>query len=285
MKQQEDPAHLEDLQKMYEQSLDALFEKDRLSQLGKIVKGLIHNINGPLQNLSMLVEMLVKGQDQLDGLVSKQPQDFSENWETLSNKQRQRFQRLIQQISILAEMLRDFMILLEIERNESDVDLNLILEKMASVFHSDLFFKHQVDIELRLEKNLPLVPIQGREIIPALMHIFQNAITALKEAPQKKLTIECLRESEDSIRIIFRDSGCGLPSEQSEDDLYDLFHSEWPETASDLENTEKHVGFGLYAVRQLLEPYGVRFRLERHARETLAILQIPVLSRKPVHTK
>ena len=280
MKKRQDPMEPEELRANYERSLDALFEKDRLSQFGRVVKGLIHNINGPLQNLSMLVEMLSKGQDQLDGLALSRPEGFSEKWEGVSSKQRQRFQRLTQQISLLAGILRDFMVLLDIERNQSRVDLNLIIEKMASVFQADLFFKHDVEMDLQLERGLPLASIHGRDIIPALMHLFQNAITALREAPQKKLTIECLRESEEFIRIVFRDSGCGPGAEPSVGDRCDLFYSNWPETVIIHEHGEKHFGFGLYAVRQLLGPYGVEFRLERDLQVTEAILKIPIQPRK-----
>jgi len=283
MTQREDPTEAEGLQTMFGQCLEALFEKDRLSHLGKIVKGLIHNINGPLQNLSMLVEMVAKGQDQLDVLVVNQPHDFSEKWEAISGKQRLRFQRLIQQITLLAEILRDFMVLLEIERNQPEVDLKLILEKMTNVFHADLFFKHHVEMELRLERGLPLVAIHGRDLIPALMHVFGNAITALREAPRKKLTIECSRESANRIRIVFRDTGCGFDPEKSDDDLNSLFCSDWPETASLYDNAEKHFGLGLFTVRRLLGPYSVKFWLERDKDDTLAILLIPVPVRKPSH--
>lgn len=285
MKHPEDLIEAESLRARYELCLEALFEKDHLSQLGRIVKGLIHNVNGPLQNLSMLVEMLSKGQDQLDGLAMSRPQDFTEKWEAVSVRQRQRFQHLIQQITLLADILRDFMILLEIERNRSEVDLNLILEKMAGVFNADLFFKHRVEMELRLEQGLPHVPIHGRDIIPALMHIFQNAIIALEEASEKKLTIECFKESDASIRLVFRDSGRGLDLGRCADDPCELFCSHWPEAASADGSTEKHVGFGLYAVRRLLSPYGVKFWLERCGHETLAILQIPISPRKRAHTE
>jgi signal transduction histidine kinase len=277
MKHRKDPTEPERLRAIHEQSLQALFEKDHLSQFGKMVKGLIHNINGPLQNLSMLVEMLNKGQDQMDGLIASQSRDFSQKWEAISARQRQRFQLLIQQITSLAEIQRDFMVLLEMEKNQQRIDLNLIIEKMANVFKADLFFKHQVDIELRLERSLPHVAIHGRDLIPALMHIFQNAITAMKESPRKKLIIESLRENGDFIRIVFRDSGCGLSSEGRKNDLYKLFYSRWPESFAARGYAEKHHGFGLYAVRQLLGPYGAKFRLERGRDETLAIVLIPVI--------
>ena len=45
--------------------------------------------------------------------------------------------------------------LYEIERCGTELDINAILARMAKVFRSDLFFKHQVKSELRLAKNLP----------------------------------------------------------------------------------------------------------------------------------
>lgn len=264
----------------YGQTLELLLEKDRLSHLGRVVRGLIHNINGPLQNLSMLVEMLIKGQDQLDRMVSGDSQNNPEQWGTVSGKQRQRFDRLMQQISLLGDILRDFMLLIEMERNESELDLNLVLEKLVSVFKADLFFKHQVAMELNLERGLPLVPIQGRHLVPALMHILQNAITAVRGGIEKKVIVESSKEDREWLRIVFRDFGCGLDSDTEIDGRAALF-SRWPEVVSQQEGGEKHFGFGLYAVRSLLEPYGVEFCLMREGHETLAILRIPVKPFQP----
>jgi len=44
-----------------EQYIRALIEKDRSNYSGKFVQGFVHNANGPLQNLTMLTEMLLSG--------------------------------------------------------------------------------------------------------------------------------------------------------------------------------------------------------------------------------
>jgi len=268
-----------------ERYIEALFEKDRFSQVGKLIRGLIHNINGPLQNISMLVEMFIRGQDQLDHLVHKHSHDeehdpsreFLKEWESLFGKQQQRSQRMIHQISAMTEILRDLMTVMEMERNEPEVDLNLALNKLVRVFQSDLFFKHHVELELRLTESLPIVRIPGRNLIPALIHLFQNALTAMKESPRKKLIIECRKDLEvGCIRILFQDSGCGTGTCDGEDVLFDIFYSNWPQSIAKHEQEEKHFGFGLYAVRRLLEPYGVRIRLVRDGEETKAMLEIPI---------
>jgi len=263
------------LQKLFEQSLEALFEKDRLSHLGRLVRGLIHNVNGPLQNVSMLAEMLLKGQDQLDRMAPTKPLEALGEWEKALVKQRQRMERLTQQIANLAGILRDFMVLLEIERNESEVDLRLLLCKLVRVLQSDLFLKHEVEVELNLAEELPLVRILGRDLVPSLMHLFHNCLCALKHGTRKQLTVDCFLEG-DLIKILFRDTGCGVDPRKVQGPYFDLFFSDWPPPSAANENDDKHLGFGLFCVRRLLGPYGVSIRLEPQDPGTRVEVLIPV---------
>jgi signal transduction histidine kinase len=271
----QESADANQLDQMCGRLLDVLFEKDRLSYLGKIVRGLIHNVNGPLQNISMLVEVLTRGQDQMDGLARSPQPVLRDKWDTLSEKQRQRLARLTEQVFLLSEMLRDFMVLQEIERNESEVDIKLVLQKLASIFRADLFLKHQVDLQLLMDEAVPLVRVRGRDLIAALIHLFQNAIRAVRESETKRVVIECRREA-DRIRITFRDSGCGLPADEDVERLFELFHTRWPELSPKADTGEKYFGFGLFAARRLLAPYGAKVGLERRGDETLSILEIPL---------
>jgi signal transduction histidine kinase len=277
-----DPENNSQFDAMYGQFLDALFEKDRLSYLGKIVRGLIHNINGPLQNISMLVEVLMRGQDQLNRVVRGPDGNLPEQWESHFQKQQQRFQRLTEQIFVLVEILRDFMVLQEIERNESEVDLKLVLNKLVAVFQADLFLKHQVDLELQIAEGIPLIRIFGRDLIPSLIHLFRNAIIAVRESERKKIVIEC-RKEEGRIWIVFRDSGCGFGDDQDKERLFELFYSNWRESSTKQDPPEKHLGFGLFAARRLLAPYGVSVSLERKGDETLTILEIPTTHERSVN--
>jgi signal transduction histidine kinase len=144
-------------QTLIEQCIRALHEKDRSSYSGKFVQGFVHNANGPLQNLTMLTEMLISGVDFQDRLFNSHA-DESEKWSDLLGKQRKRLTQMREQISNMAADLREFMQLYEIERCGTEIDINAVLARMAKVFRSDLFFKHQVKSELRLAKNLPHSP-------------------------------------------------------------------------------------------------------------------------------
>jgi signal transduction histidine kinase len=258
-----------------QQLLEALLEKERLGYMGFFTQGLIHNINGPLQNISMLTEFVIKGHEQIHDFVREScGSENLRSWDNLSSKQAQRFKQLGGQISALVEMLRDFMWLHEVERNESDMDLNLLIRKLIPVFRADLFFKHNVELELQLGNRLPLVEIVGRHLIPALIQLFSNAMTALRTAPRKKLIIETRLEGKNAL-IIFRDSGGGFKPEESQK-LFEPFISDWssePSAGSVLQ--ERHFGLGLSMVTSLLKPYGVTVSLKRIEDETHAILEIP----------
>ncbi len=263
---------------LVEKCIDALLQKDRWNHLGGFVQGLIHNINGPLQNMSMLVEVLIKGHEQI-ALRCLDGSPVSIEVNALQEKQGKRLHQLGVQITTLTDMLRSFMILHEIERNESEVDVNLILTKLAETFRSDLFYKHQINVELRLAKNLPLVRILGRHLIPALVHLLQNAVLAMKDSPQKQLTIESSLENA-TIRLSVSDTGCGIDSAQDVKGWFDLFYSGWRKPDFPQNSDERHLGFGLYAVKRLLDPYGVDVTVSPSGTGTTVALSIPSSSRE-----
>jgi len=258
--------------------IHALHEKDRLNYAGKFVQGFVHNINGPLQNLTMLTEMLLSGLDLQDRIFSAACTQ-NENWSELLGKQRKRLIQMREQIIKLADDLKEFMQLHEIERCGTEIDINNLLTRMAKVFRSDLFFKHHVKSELRLANNLPHIKVLGSDIVPAIFHLFQNAILALREAPKKELIVEsCKQAGEIVVRIT--DSGLGLPEGLNHDVLFDLFESRWQQSDTKTASSNQHLGFGLYAARHLLVPYGFSVTLERTGERTSAVIRMP-LKNKP----
>lgn len=259
---------------LIERCIRALHEMDRSNYSGKFVQGFVHNTNGPLQNLTLLTEMLISGVELQDRLFRSTCGEHQQ-WSELLGKQQKRLTQMREQISNLAADLREFMQLYEIELCGTEIDINAILARMSKVFRSDLFFKHQVKYELRLAKNLPHIKALGRDLVPAVFHLFQNAITALKGSPKKELIVEsCMQAGEIVVRIT--DSGFGPPEELHPDILFDLFESRWQNPDSQAASADQHLGFGLYAARQLLLPYGFSVSLERTGQGTSALIRMPL---------
>ena len=255
----------------FDRCIEVMLEMDRLGYLGRLVQGFVHNINGPLQNMSMLTEILLRGQEQMDAFVTSRLPEAGSDWREVSERQMKRFGQMEQQISGLAETLRDFMTVHEIERNEERIDLNLLLAKLASIFRADLFFKHQVELELRLERNLPMIAVPGHCLVPSFIHIIRNALIAMRNTPQKKLVIETAAE-EGSVRTTFYDSGVGLGDIEGDENLFELFRSDWERCGP---CNETFMGFGLFAVRKRLSPYGVSLELKNGPTGAVATLNLP----------
>ncbi len=257
-----------------EKCIRALHEKDRLNYSGKFVQGFVHNINGPLQNLTMLTEMLTSGMELQDSVFRSNCGE-DEKWLELLGKQQKRLAQMRDQISNLAADLREFMQLHEIEQYGTEIDINSLLTRMEKVFRSDLFFKHNVKCELRLSKNLPHIKVLGRDIVPAIFHLFQNAVIAMKQSPKKELVVETsMHDGQILVRIT--DSGCGLGKKLNLDVFFNLFESRWRNDESEAASKGHHLGFGLYAARQLLLPYGFTVLLERMDEGTSALIRMPV---------
>ena len=260
------------------QCIEALYEKDRLNYAGEFVQGFVHNTNGPLQNLTMLAEMALSGLEIQDKLFQSSSGE-NEKWLEMLEKQRKRLSQMREQISNMASDLREFMHLHEAVRSGTEIDINAMLTRMVRIFRANLFFKHHVKLDLRLGKNLPHIRARGKDIIPAIFHLFHNAVTAMKESPKKELTIESEMQAGEIV-VRMTDSGCGIGVEQEPEALFALFESKWPQKEVRADARELHLGFGLYAARQLLAPYGFTVALETRHEGVSAVIRMPLPSRK-----
>jgi K+-sensing histidine kinase KdpD len=88
----------------------------------------------------------------------------------------------------------------------------------------------------------------------------------------------CVQAGEIVVRIT--DSGFGPPEELHPDVLFDLFESRWQNLDNQGVSSVQHLGFGLYAARQFLLPYGFSVSLERTGEATSALIRMP-LQNKP----
>ncbi|MGC9195961.1 MAG: sensor histidine kinase [Syntrophobacteraceae bacterium] len=257
-----------------QQYLEALFEKDRRNYSGKFVQGFVHNANGPLQNLTMLAEMLLSGLEAQDRIF-KSNSGENEEWSALIEKQRRRLTQIRRQIHNLAADLQEFMQLYEIDQHGTEIDINALVTRIVKLFHADLFFKHHVKCELRLANNLPHIKAPGKDMVPALFHLFENGVKALRTSVKKELIVETSMHGQE-ITVKVTDSGCGLPEGVIPDVFFDLFVSKWQAAEKNTASCDPHLGFGLYAARRLLLPHGFEVSLEKSAEGTTALMRMPI---------
>jgi len=241
----EDPSLPPSAQKL----LAAFINRYHYSNLGVLLKGVIHNLNGSLQILSMQMEllqrMLPQGDPKLQGQVEK----------------------CLGQIDKFRGMLE--LLIQKGVHDEQDspqaLQLNEILEEEFSVLHHNLFFKHQVKVHKELASPLPLLRGHYLDLSQGFSNLIQNALEAMESSQRKELTI-MTRVQGNLIRVSLKDTGCGIP-EEIKPNLFEPFFTS---------KGGKHPGLGLYITRQLFSPFGATFQVSSHPGETIFEVSFPV---------
>ncbi len=105
---------------------------------GHLVRGLVHNMSGPLQILSMQLELLRMGQAKLAGLATPEQQEILSQQEQKLSQMEAQLIRLKDILDAITQATHDA---------PAPLDLNAILKKLLVLWEGDLQFKHQVTKE------------------------------------------------------------------------------------------------------------------------------------------
>ncbi len=213
-----------------EQINEILEEKAQFQTLE--IRKLVHEANNPLgvirnylQILSMKLEdsKEKKLQGQLDILMSE-----------------------VERVGNIVLKIRDIPKQLDLEVN--NVDINLIISQLLSIFKESLFIKSKVVAKLTLDDSIPIIKSNADNLKQILTNLFKNAVEAMPEGGELSI---CTRDhinvnGEPFIELRVLDSGPGIPKEI----LSHLFH---PVKST---KSGEHSGLGLSIIKNLVNDLG-----------------------------
>ncbi len=229
--------------------LSAFIDRYRYSSLGELLKGIIHNLNGSLQILSMQMEllqrMLAREEDKIQSQVEK------------CLGQIDKFKWMLD--PLIQKGIHDE------QDTPQPIHLNELLEEEISLLHHNLFFKHEVLVHKDLSSPLPSLKGYYVDFSQGLSNLIQNALEAMENANPKELTLTT-RAKGDRVLVAIKDTGCGI-SEEIKDRLFRPFSSS---------KGGRHQGVGLYIAHKLLTPYGASFQYSSRKGETIIEVSFPI---------
>jgi signal transduction histidine kinase len=229
--------------------LAAFIQCQRAAILGSLLRGIIHNLNGSLQILSMQMEllqrMLPRGEDKLQEQMDK------------CLGQIDRFKGLLE-VLIQREIHDE-------QESPQPILLNDILEEDLSLLHHNLFFKHQVKVHKDLAASLSLLRGSRVHFSQAFMNLIQNSLEAMEGSPRKELILRT-RAQGTQVQVIIQDTGCGI-SDEVKPHLFEPFFTT---------KGGNRAGLGLFVARMLLAPYGASFGYSSREAETIFEVSFPV---------
>ena len=241
--------------------------------LVRVIEGIIHNLNGPLQILYIRSEQLEQNLEQLRRAV--QSEALTE-LEGLPGPMGERIKSISRSLDDLKAQLRHLTSDLIVERRSEigDVRINRVIEDCIFLLNADMFFKHNVKKVFKLADALPVLRGRKTDFRIIILNLVQNALEAMVDAQDKYLTVETCSQ-EDKVIIKVQDTGCGIP-EQDREHIYEPFFTTKKGTGYE-GKLDEYAGLGLSFVSLLLEDYNASISCESVPGKTTFTIEVPCL--------
>jgi signal transduction histidine kinase len=236
-----------------ERLLSALLDGYPDSRLGALIRGVVHNLNGSLQILSMQTEILQR-------MLRKE--------EAITPAIRDKADQCLTQVEQFGSMIQILMrrALEGEETSPQRFQLNDVLEEELAVARHNLFFKHQVLVQKVFSPSLPVWEGNRQDFRTAFGNLIQNALEAMENSQRKELKI-CTAAGGNSAEVLIEDTGAGLDPEMRSR-LFQPFFST---------KGGRHRGLGLYVAKVLLEPHraGFTYTFQKNQTVLRAVFPLP----------
>ena len=224
------------------------------AESGQYSSQIVHNLNNPLQGIQGSLDMA-------RFLLSDENPDLKKLTKYLQNIQTSStdIEKIITGILI---HVRD-----ETLFNTEQIDINEIIKRELEFFELNYIYRNQIEKKVDLSDNLPSVaanPIHIKQIIDNLV---KNAIDAMENTLDKKLTIETFLEDK-AVAVRISDTGEGIFKEN----LKKIFSPDFT-----TKPISKGTGLGLASVKTMVDAYSGDIQVKSKRGEgTTFVIRIPV---------
>lgn len=242
------------LEKENEETRIQLMLESKLASIGFLAAGIAHNLNNPLTSIYTVAQVL--------------KQDHPDMGEA---------DRIIQQCRNMMNIIKNLMIKSRMDQSDEviAIDFNNLLENELKFYEANLDFKHMVTKEYSFEEGLPVTYGVYSDFSQAIMNIVKNAVDAMSDSPQKRLSIRTWSESK-TIYIEICDTGCGIRQDHL-DKVFDPFFTTKPIMGETREGEPTGTGLGMASSLQLIRKYKGNIRIKSgEGIGTSVVLTIPV---------
>jgi two-component system, sporulation sensor kinase E len=204
-------------------------ESEKLNALTLLAAGVAHEIGNPLNSLGIHLQLL---QRKINDLPVGDRAPLTDHLDTAQAE-----------IKRLHSILQEFLHAIRpTTPQRTATDINSLIEETIRTLEAELSSR-DIKVELRLDEDLPKLPLDPGQIRQALFNLFKNAYQAL-DSSDGSLTVET-RHTDFEICISIEDNGAGMPPEIM-GSLFEPFHS----------TKKTGTGLGLLIVRRIVREHG-----------------------------
>ncbi len=234
------------LEEKVKKRTNELVARERQAIVGKMIKGIVHNLRGPLTVALGSSQMSAVAFDKL--LLSE-----TGNGAVLNciNEIKSNNGKVLEAIGKAGELVDS--LLLQGGANPAEkptaIDLNELVQKEYRFLRSEIILKHEVAVEFALADDLPQITGRYSDFSQVFYNLVKNACEAMQASPEKILLIST-EYSPTGIKLSFSDTGPGIAPDKLAR-IFDPFFS----TKSEDSTNESGSGLGLFVASRLMAAY------------------------------
>lgn len=210
-----------------QQSQALLVQHEKQAAFGLLAAGIAHEVGNPLTAISNLVQLL-----------NRRPLDADMHERlNLIDEQLRRIQRTLRELVDFSRPASN---------NRTTCDVHGVLDSALNIAK---YYKRMKGkkIVTSYAEGLPQVSMVRDQVLQVFLNLILNALDATQEGTTIELTT---RPHGNSIRILIRDEGCGIPANQH-DQLFQPYFT----------TKETGTGLGLFVCRNVLQSAGGQIEL------------------------
>jgi len=182
--------------------LDDFIKLYKLASIGKLVGGLVHNLNGPMQNLGLDIEMAyfsLKDESKWDKNIAKSIMSRLKRME----EEHEKINLLIRETSARTQDNDELY-------NTGIINIHDFLKQQFTYLHINLYFKHNVQTEIiEINNPPPSISALSNNFFMGLGWFIQSLIEDLERQKIERLTVKIIADN-SSMKIIFSTQGNSL---------------------------------------------------------------------------
>jgi two-component system NtrC family sensor kinase len=178
-----------------ERRQEQLIQSRKIASIGTLTAGIAHEINNPVNNLSLILESLIEDDAEMDDA-----------------ERRRLYEEAMDQADRTSEIVKN---LLEFSRASHPrveaVDLAEIVDKTERLLRNE-FDLHKISFVKEIKDGMPTVLLDKGGLQQVLLNLFMNSIQAMERGGELKVRIGPA-ETGQEIRIDVMDNGPGIAAE------------------------------------------------------------------------
>ncbi|MCB2188680.1 MAG: hypothetical protein KQJ78_19855 [Deltaproteobacteria bacterium] len=228
----------------------ALLAQEKLCLVGRLLKGVVHNISGAVQMIRL----------PLDLLEMRLPPDADENIRAKLRAAQEGISRLTEELGLLAAKSTQ-----PSQSHAQTVSLPDLAREQLAFWRAHPYFKHEMKVETLLSGTPPQVEAGYDDLALAFNALVANAVENAEAAGEREMSV-CLLKQGREAGLEVTSSG-PPPDAATAERMFEPFFGA---------KGEGHDGLGLFLAREALAPW--RGRVEWSAtRPRSFVIWLPVL--------